>query len=193
VSESLNRSGWLRGTLGNIRSFNFCAEPWFRIVARFGNGRYRPSTKSSISWSSKRKAVSRSPKSSLLSDFGVSKSDFIRFCGKTVNESLKMRLTHYDRASHDQSFDDPQLAPYDRPEIAHVLLFPETPLIWFKSDESSAYHTARTTLLRSVVFAWPDCHSRAMVLGDELAIRGNPCSYAPDGQGAMVAQLQLGR
>ena len=104
-----------------------------------------------------------------------------------------MRLTDCDRASQDQSLDGSQLAPYDRPEIARVLLFLETPLIWFKSDKGAAYHTAPTTLLRSLVFAWPDCHSRAMVIGDELAIRGNPCSYAPDGQGAMVAQLQLGR
>ena len=107
--------------------------------------------------------------------------------GKTANESLKMRLTDCDRTSQDQSLDGSQLAPYDRPEIARVLLFPETPLIWFQSDDSSAYHTARTTVLRSVFFAWPDSHSRAMVLGDELAIRVNPCSCAPDGQGAVVA------
>ena len=110
--------------------------------------------------------------------------------GKTPNKSLKMRLTHYGRASQDQSFDRPQLAPYDRPALACILPLPESPLLRFQLDDSSAYHTARTTLLRSVVFAWPDCHSWAMVLGDELAIRANPCSCAPDGQSAMVAPVQ---
>ena len=115
--------------------------------------------------------------------------DFVKN-GKSPNKSLKMRLTHYGRASQDQCFDGLKFVPYDRPEIARVLLLPKSPLLRFQSDESSAYHTARTTVLRSVVFAWPDCHSRAMVLGDELAIRGNPCSCAPDGQGSMVAPVQ---
>jgi hypothetical protein len=116
--------------------------------------------------------------------------------GAIVSKSLKMRLTHLGRLSQHQLFNDSQLQTYDRPEVARILLLPESPLTQFQPEEGSGYHTALAspiTLFRSVAFAWPDCHSRAMVIGDELAIRVNPCSYAPDGQGAMVAQLQLGR
>ena len=107
-----------------------------------------------------------------------------------------MRLTHRGRISQHQLFNDSHLQPYDRPEVARILLLPESPLTQFQPEEGSGYHTALAspiTLFRSVAFAWPDCHSRAMVIGDEVAIRGNPCSRAPDGQGVMVAPVRLGR
>lgn len=113
--------------------------------------------------------------------------DFVKN-GETVNKSLKMRLTHCDRASQDQSLDGPQLAPYDRPEVARILLSPEIPFIWFQSDESSACHAARTTLLRSLVFECSDqFHRWSMVVGGNLAIQANSCPFTFDRESPFLA------
>jgi len=37
------------------------------------------------------------------------------------------------------------------------------------------------------------CYGRAVFIGDGLAVQGSPCSYAPDGQGVMVALVQRRR
>ena len=161
------------------------------FVARFGKGGYR-ATKLSISQPAARSFLKAQSSSFLRQILEFGRQILWGFVknGKTPNKSLKMRLTHYGRASQDQSFDRPQLAPYDRPALARVLLLPESPLLRFQSDESSVCHAANTTLLRSLVFGCSDQFRWAMVLGHELAIRANPCSCAPDGQSALVAPVQ---
>jgi len=55
-------------------------------------------------------------------------------------------------------------------------------------------HSERRRADSSLVCERPGpCYGRAVFLGDDLAVDGSPCSYAPDGQGALLATVQQRR
>jgi hypothetical protein len=73
---------------------------------------------------------------------------------------------------------------------------PRASAILFQADASSfapaAVACARADADRRLR-GRPGQYRWAVVISHDLAVRGNPCSGAPDGQGVMVAPVQVGR
>ncbi len=89
------------------------------------------------------------------------------------------------------------LAFRDRSEVFSSSSSAEVLLMLFRAAKSSIGRIAllcSSALHCSLVCERPGSwYRRAVVIGDDVAVQGMPCSCAPDGRGAMVALVQFGR